>query len=446
MKKRANLMFACTIGTTLEWYDFFAFAACAVLVFDKQFFVVGNPFAATLLSLATFAVGFAARPLGGIVFGLIGDRVGRRKTLVVSLLMMGISTFCVGLLPTYASIGLAAPLLLVLLRIVQGIAVGGEATGAILMIAESMPREQRGFWTSFTMFAGPLANVLTALVIGVVQKVYGDSAFIDWAWRIPFFVSALLVLVGYWTRRRVEESAAFAELAAAHKTVERASLREACRGNGKQMAKAFFVKAAENTFLYLFSTFVLGLATGYLKFSRPQALSALMWASAIEVVVILVAAWVSDRIGRRPVALVGLTGAAIAGCALFTLSPGVSYAHLQLALIACLTCHGIILGPMAAYMAELFPTRVRYTALSTSYQLASVLGGSIAPIVGTVLVSYTGSAVFVAGYAVVMALPALAAVFFSRESQGKEFSLHGSPEPSTDRVGQPSTLPGRTAA
>ncbi|WP_175768782.1 MFS transporter [Burkholderia cenocepacia] len=421
MKKRANLMFACTVGTTLEWYDFFAFAACAVLVFDKQFFVVGNPLAATLLALATFAVGFVARPLGGIVFGMIGDRIGRRKTLVVSLLMMGISTFCVGLLPTYASIGIAAPLLLVLLRIVQGIAVGGEATGAILMIAESMPGAQRGFWTSFTMFAGPLANVLTAFVIGMVQRSYGDAAFVDWAWRIPFFISALLVIVGFWTRRRVEESAAFAELAAAHQTVERASLRETCAGNGRQMARAFFVKAAENTFLYLFSTFALGLATGYLHFSRPQALSALMWASAIEVVVILVAAHVSDRIGRRPVLIAGLLGAAIAGCSLFTLSPGSDYVHLQLALIACLTCHGIILGPMAAYMAELFPTRVRFTALSTSYQLASVLGGSIAPIVGTLLVSYTGSAIFVAGYAILMALPAFVAVIASRESRGEDF-------------------------
>ncbi len=420
MKKRANLMFACTIGTTLEWYDFFAFAACAVLVFDKQFFVVGNPLTATLLSLATFAVGFVARPLGGIVFGMIGDRIGRRKTLIVSLLMMGVSTFCVGLLPTYASIGLAAPLLLVSLRIVQGIAVGGEATGAILMIAESMPREQRGFWTSFTMFAGPLANVLTAFVIGIVQKIYGDSSFVDWAWRIPFFISALLVLLGFWTRRRVEESAAFAELAASHKTVERASLREACASNWRQMFKAFFLKAAENTFLYLFSTFALGLATGYLRFSRPQALSALMWASAIEVAVILVAAHVSDRIGRRPVVLFGLLSSAVAGCGLFTLAPGADYGHLQLALIACLACHGIILGPMAAYMAELFPTRVRYTALSTSYQLASVLGGSIAPIVGTMLVSYTGSAGSVAGYAAFMALPALVAMCFSGESHSMD--------------------------
>lgn len=422
MNKRANLMFACTIGTTLEWYDFFAFAACAVLVFDKQFFVVGNPLAATLLALATFAVGFVARPLGGIVFGAIGDRIGRRKTLIVSLLMMGISTFAVGLLPTYATIGVAAPLLLVLLRILQGIAVGGEATGAILMIAESMPRTQRGFWTSFTMFAGPLANVLTAFVIGAVQRLYGDAAFLSWGWRVPFFISALLVLVGFWTRRRVEESAAFAELAAAHGTVERVSLGETYASNWRQMGKAFFVKASENTFLYLFSTFVLGLATGYLHFSRAQALSALMWASSIEVVVILIAAYVSDRIGRKPVLLVGLIGAALSSFMLFTLAPGGDYLHLQVALIACLGCHGIILGPMAAYMAELFPTRVRYTALSTSYQLASVLGGSIAPIVGTLLVTFTGSSVFVGLYAVLMALPAAAAVTLSGESRGRDIA------------------------
>jgi MFS family permease len=416
-RKRINLMFASTVGTTLEWYDFFAFAACAVLVFDKKFFVSGDPFLSTLLSLGTFTVGFLARPIGGILFGIAGDRVGRKKMLVISLLMMGAGTFAIGLLPTYQTIGVAAPILLVTLRFIQGIAVGGEATGAILMIAESMPKEQRGFWTSFCMFAGPLANVLTALVIAAVQGVYGLDAFVEWAWRIPFFISAILVLVGFWTRRRVEESAAFVELAEKAHAVDRAPLRDAVKHNMREMLCAFFVKASENTFLYLFSTFLLVFAIRFLKFEQKQALSALLWGSAVEVVVIMLAAAISDRVGRRPVLLTGMVAAAASSYALFSMSPGVGQAQLMWTLIVCLSCHGIIVGAMAAYMAELFPTRVRYTALSTSYQLASVLGGSIAPLVGTLLLHQTGSAFSVALYATAMAIPAVAAVWLSRETR-----------------------------
>lgn len=421
-KKKINLMFASAVGTTLEWYDFFIFAACSVLVFDKQFFAASDPFLATLLALGTFAVGFIARPLGGIVFGVVGDRIGRKRLLVISLIAMGVGTFVIGLLPTYSSIGVAAPILLVVLRIVQGIAVGGEATGAILIVAESMPAAQRAFWTSFTMLAGPAANVLAAGAIGAIQVTYGNEAFVAWAWRIPFFLSGLLVLLGFWTRRQVEESAAFLELAARPDKVARAPLREAFSYHSKEMAQTFFVKAAENTLLYLFSTFLLLMATKFLGFSRSQALNALLWGSALEVFVILVAAHLSDRVGRRPIILVGLLSSIASGFGLFTLAPGSSYAQLQFAVALCLASHGVILGAMAAYLSELFPTWVRYTGLSTSYQLASVLGGSIAPIVGTVLLEKTGANLSVAFYAAAIACPALIWVYLAPETRGREFS------------------------
>jgi MFS family permease len=420
-RKRVNLMIASTMGTILEFYDFFAFAACAVLVFDKQFFAANDPFVATLLALGTFTVGFIARPVGGILFGIAGDRVGRKRMLVISLLMMGIGTFAIGLLPTYSTIGIAAPLLLVLLRIVQGLAAGGEATGAILMIAESMPAENRGFWTSFTMWAGPAANVLAASVIAIAQGIWGDQAFVEWAWRIPFFISLLLVFLGFWTRRRIEESPAFLELAARQHKVAPAPLREAFIYNKQEMGLTFFVKAAENTFLYLFSTFLLLMATKYLGFSRNQAINALLWGSALEIFVILAAAQLSDKLGRRPVILVGLLCSMAAGFGLFTLAPGASFGRLQFAVALCLASHGVILGAMAAYLAELFPTWVRYTGLSTSYQLASVLGGSIAPIVGTVLLEKTGTNLSVAIYAAAMAIPALVWVYLSRETRGRDF-------------------------
>jgi MFS family permease len=298
-----------------------------------------------------------------------------------------------------------------------------------------MPAAQRAFWTSFTMLAGPAANVLAAGAIGAIQLIYGNEAFVAWAWRIPFFLSGLLVLLGFWTRRQVEESSAFLELAARPRKVARAPLREAFSYYSKEMAQTFFVKAAENTLLYLFSTFLLLMATKFLGFSRGQALSALLWGSALEVFVILVAAHLSDRVGRRPIILVGLLSSIASGFGLFTLAPGSSYAQLQFSVALCLASHGVILGAMAAYLSELFPTWVRYTGLSTSYQLASVLGGSIAPIVGTVLLEKTGANLSVAFYAAAIACPALIWVYLAPETQGREFSSEKS-EPHQDRYPQ----------
>lgn len=419
--KRFNLMVGTTVGTTLEWYDFFLFGACAVLVFDKQFFAAADPRVATLLSLGTFSVGFLARPLGGVIFGIAGDTFGRKRMLVISVLMMGLGTFAIGLLPTYATIGIWAPLALVILRILQGLAVGGEATGAIAIIAESMPASGRALWTSFTMFAGPLANVLTAVVIFAIGSIRGPDGFVDGGWRIAFLLSGVLVVLGFWIRRKVEESAAFLAYARRTGEMRRAPLAQALRDNPIEMLQGFFVKTAENTFLYIFSTFVLFLATSHLRLPRQEVLSALVWGSALEVAVVLVAAHVCDRVGRRPVLATGFVLTAVASFSLFTLQPGASWEALQFAVACCLACHGVILGAMAAYMAELYPTRTRYTAMSTSYTLASVAGGSVAPLVGTILLERTGAAITVALYATAVAIPALVSVYFSRESRGVDF-------------------------
>lgn len=416
VRERSFLMFAGTIGTTLEWYDFFVFAACAVLVFDKQFFSTSDPNVALLLSLGTFTAGFVARPFGGILLGVYGDRFGRKRALVVSLLVMGAATFAMGLLPTYATAGVLASLMLLTLRIVQGMAVGGEATGALLMVAETMPSRQRGFWTSFTMVSGPLANVIAAGVIAGVQGMYGERGFVEWGWRIPFLLSALLVILGYLTRRRLQESTSFARLAQERKQVAKTPLREALTTCRASMLKVFLTKASENTFLYLFSTFLLLLATKFLGFSRGQALNALLYASMAEVPIMLVAAALSDRVGRKPVMIVGLIGCIGAGFGLFTLVPGTSVMSLRVAILVCLAFHGCVAGAMGAYFSELFPTRVRYTGLSASYQLASVFGGSIAPLVGTVLLERTGASVSIGFYAALIAIPALASVLLSRET------------------------------
>ncbi len=411
MRDKLYLMASATIGTTLEWYDFFVFAACSVLVFNTQFYAAGDPLVGDMLALGTFAAGFLARPLGGIVMGVLGDRLGRKRVLVASLVLMGGATLAIGFLPTYASAGPLAPILLLVLRILQGVAVGGEATGALLMVAETMPGTQRGFWTSFTLLSGPLANVLATLVIGTVQHSVGEQAFVEWGWRIPFLLSALLVLVGYFTRTRVQESAAFEELKR-HHAEPKAPLGESFAGFKRPMLKVFLIKASENTFLYLFSTFFLLLATRFLGIPRGAALDALFYASALEVLIIPAAAHLSDRIGRRPVLFAGLLGCLLGGAALFS-----GVLPLQGALVLCLSCHGIICGAMGAFFSELFPTRVRYTALSASYQTASVFGGSVAPLIGTLLLDKTGAATSVAIYAAMVAIPALAAVLLAKETR-----------------------------
>ncbi len=416
-----RLLSAAAIGTIVEWYDFFIFATLAVLVFDKTFFPAGDAYTGVLLGLSTYAVGFAARPLGAIIFGGIGDKVGRKKALVLSMFLMGGATFAMGLLPTYAQIGVLAPALLVLLRILQGIAVGGEATGALTMVAETMPAKQRGFWVAFPMIGGPAANVLAALTIITVQKTFGAEAFGVWAWRIPFLASIVLVLLGLWIRNRVEESPIFVALNS-RPHAPAAPLRDAFAEAFTPMVKTFFVKAAENTLFYLFTTFFLVFVTQFLGRGRGLGLDALFWGSLVEVPVILIAAWIGDRIGRRPVMLVGIVGAAVVSFMLFALDKNAPHETIVKFVLVALTFHGMIVGSMSPFFAELFPTKVRLTAMSLSYQLASVLGGSIAPIVGTLLIERTGQASNVAIYATLMAIPALIVLALSRETRGADLS------------------------
>ena len=416
--ERWRLLGASAIGTIIEWYDFFIFATCAVLVFDKTFFPASSTYTGILLALSSYAIGFVARPLGGILFGTLGDRIGRKNALVASLALMGVSTMLMGALPTYAAVGLLAPALLVGLRILQGVAVGGEATGALTMVAESMPGANRGFWVSFPMLGGPVANVLAALTIIVIQRDLGEPAFVAWAWRLPFLFSGVLVLLGIWVRMRIEESPAFLALAKSRQGTPRAPLSEAFVGWGRPMLKVFLIKTSENTLFYLFTTFFLVLVTQYLALSRGAGLDALFWGSLLEAGVIMATGVVADRVGRRPVLLFGFCAGLCAGYVLFTLDKGASAQTVLLVTLATLTCHGIIVGGMSPFFPELFPTRVRYTAMSTAYQVASVVGGSVAPIIGTYLLSVTGRPFTIALYATVMVIPGILCALLSRETRG----------------------------
>ena len=417
-RARVRLLIASSVGTVVEWYDFAIFAVCAAMVFNTAFFPASDPLAGMLAALVTQAVGFVARPVGGWFFGAMGDRVGRKRSLVVSFMLMGGSTIAMGLLPTYAQVGTLAPILLVTLRLLQGFAVGGESTGALLIVAESLPARQRGFWTGFPMIGGPAGNVLATAAIGGVIGTYGQHAFVDWAWRLPFLASALLIAFGFWMRRRIEESPAFVEVQERRHEVPRAPLREALGEYPLAMARVLFVKAGESTLFYLFSTFFIVLATSYLSAPRSAALDALFWGSLVEVPVILAAGAASDRIGRRPVTLLGLVGGVLAGLHLFTLGTGASPRELLLSTVLALSCHGVIVGGMSAHFTELFPARVRYTAMSTAYSAAAVLGGALAPIVGVWLLTLFGTPFAVGLYAAVMVVPAAWAMLTVRETRG----------------------------
>jgi MFS family permease len=415
-----TLLFSSSIGTIIEWYDFFAFASAAALVFDRAFFPKFDPVSGVLLSLMTYAVGFATRPLGGFVFGILGDRYGRKRALVWSLLVMGIATVGVGLVPGYARIGALAPALLVALRLVQGFAVGGEVGGALLLVAESLDRKRRGFWAAWPQIGGPAGNLLSAGVLALLAGAMSEAQFIAWGWRIAFLCSGLLIGVGVWMRSRVEESPLYLELAArqARERVTGTPLRQTLARHARAVVTVLLIKAGENALFYLFTTFFVFYVTRVLHHPRGLALRATSIASAVEVAVIFLAGAASDRVGRHPVTAAGLIGAAIWA---FLLFPATKSGHphaIVLAAIASGVFHGLIVGGMSAFFVELFPTAARYTGFSLGYQLASVVSGSVAPLIGVALLDHFGSPVAVSCYAAAMALPALACVWRAPETRG----------------------------
>lgn len=416
---RRNLLFSSSIGTIVEWYDFFVFASAAALVFDRAFFPRADPLTGVLLSLMTYAIGFVTRPLGGIVFGVIGDRYGRKRALVSSLILMGLATVAVGLVPGYATIGVAAPILLVVLRLTQGLAVGGEVGGALLLVAESLPAERRGFWTAFPMIGGAAGNLLAAGALGFLGFALGDDAFIAWGWRLAFIASGLLIGVGVWMRTRVEESPLYRAYAERRAHTPQASIATTVAAHWQSVLTVLLVKAGENALFYVFSTFFVVYVTRILQKPRQLALTGVAVASVVEIITIFATGALSDRVGRRIVTAAGLLGAAVWAFALFPLAAS-SVPALMLAAAIGGLCHGTIVGGMSAFFVELFPTSARYTGFSLGYQLATVFSGAVAPLIGVALLNVYGSAVPVSLYAAAMTGPALICIGMSRETRGED--------------------------
>ncbi|MET9514308.1 MFS transporter [Streptomyces sp. NPDC002994] len=422
-----RIVAASLIGTTIEWYDFFLYGAAAALVFNKLFFPDSDPLVGTLLAFLTYAVGFAARPLGALVFGHYGDRLGRKKLLVLSLLMMGGATFAIGLLPTHASIGFAAPALLTVLRLVQGFALGGEWGGAVLLVSEHGDAKRRGFWASWPQTGAPAGQLLATGVLSALTALLSDSAFLAWGWRIPFLLSGVLVIVGLWIRLSVDESPVFkAALARAEArkgdsaVAEKMPLVAVLRYHWRDVLIAMGARMAENISYYVITAFILVYATTAAELSKQTALNAVLIASAVHFAVIPAWGALSDRIGRRPVYLLGAVGVGLWMFPFFMLIDTKSFGNLLLAVTVGLVFHGAMYAPQAAFFSEMFATRMRYSGASIGAQFSSVAAGAPAPLIATALFAEHGTSTLISLYVIAAVLITVVAVACAKETRHRD--------------------------
>jgi metabolite-proton symporter len=416
------------VGTTVEWYDFFLYGVAAAAVFPAVFFPSDDPTVGTLLALGTFAIGFVARPVGGLVFGHFGDRIGRKKLLVLSLLMMGMATFAIGLLPGYATIGVAAPALLVLLRLVQGFALGGEWGGAVLLVSEHGDPDRRGYWASWPQAGVPVGQLLANGLLAVLAVFQSTADFQAWGWRVPFLLSAVLVLVGLYIRLSVEESPVFraarerAAAEAAEGATEAMPILQVLRYYPREVLTAMGARFAENVSYYIFTVVIVT----YLKtqFDLPSSfvLNAVLIGAAVHFVTIPLWGALSDRIGRRPVYLLGAAGVGVWAFAFFALIDTKDFGLTAVAVAVGLVFHGAMYGPQAAFLSELFGTKVRYSGVSIGYQLASILAGGLAPLIAVALLVRFDSGYAIAAYVAASAVLSIIAVASYGETRHRDLA------------------------
>src|ERR671921_1871212 len=392
------------IGTAIEWYDFFLYGTAAALIFGELFFPEFSSTAGVLLAFSTYAVGFAARPLGGIVFGHYGDRIGRKAMLILSLLIMGIATFLIGFLPTYQTIGVLAPILLVVFRICQGIGVGGEWGGAVLMAVEHSPPGRRGYYGSWPQMGVPAGLLLANLVFFASSSYIPEEQFLAWGWRIPFLVSIVLVGVGLFIRLRLLETPAFQQVQESG-TEAPMPIIDVLRTYPKNVLLAMGMRIAENGTFYVLTVFVLAYVAGQLGLDQNTGLIGVLIAAALGLFTIPLFGMLSDKIGRRRVYLIGAVFSLVFAFPFFWMLNTGSPVLIWLAIVLGVNIgHDAMYGPQAAFFSELFGTRVRYSGASLGYQLASVLAGGLSPLIATALLGYYGwpaVALYTAGMAVI---------------------------------------------
>jgi MHS family shikimate/dehydroshikimate transporter-like MFS transporter len=411
----SRVIVASFIGTTIEWYDFFLYGTAAALVFQHLFFPKMDPLAGTLSAYGTFAVGFVARPLGGIIFGHFGDRVGRKTTLVWSLLIMGVATALIGLIPTYDTIGVWSPILLVFLRFMQGIGVGGEWGGAVLLAVEHSGGNRRGFHGAWPQMGVPAGLLLSTGVFATVNGHLSEGAFLSWGWRIPFLVSVVLIAIGLFIRLRILETPVFEKQRETNRE-SRAPLLDVFRQHPREVLVGMGMRFAQNVLFYVYTVFVLSYGEKTLGYSRSALLRGIVAVSVLGLVSIPFWSYLSDRIGRKPVYLAGAI-IALASAFPFFWILGSGPAHIALAMILGMNLgHDMMYGPMAAYFSELFGTHVRYSGASFVYQLTSVFSGGLAPFIATLLLARHGVNA-VAAYVAICCVITLVATVFAPETR-----------------------------
>ena len=410
---------ASTVGTAIEWYDFFLYGTVAALVFPKLYFPNEDPISGLLLSFTTYAIGFAARPVGAAIFGHYGDRIGRKATLIATLMLMGIATFLIAFVPSYASIGIWGAIILTVLRFVQGVGVGGEWGGSVLLSMEwARNPGSRGFIASWPQFGVPCGLLLSNLAFLAFSAFAGDQ-FVTWGWRIPFILSIVLVAIGLWIRLGILETPIFAKLLA-EKKIERQPTLEVIKRNPKEIIVSAFVRLAEQAPFYIFTAYVFSYGTGVLKVSRDFLLLAVMAASVLSFISIPLFGHISDLIGRKRMYMLGAATVGIFGFVYFGLMDTGSSALIFIAIFLSLVPHDMMYGPQAALIAESFTGRLRYSGASLGYQLASIIAGGPAPFIATWLFGIYHSGYAIAWYILFCAVVTLIATAMMKDYTGKD--------------------------
>jgi MHS family shikimate/dehydroshikimate transporter-like MFS transporter len=411
-----KVVFASSIGTIIEWYDFLIYGTAAALVFNKLFFPADDPFLGTLAALGSAAVGFFARPFGGAFFGFLGDKVGRKSMLLITLVIMGLGTFAIGLLPTYAQIGIWAPILLVTLRIVQGIGLGGEWGGAALMVLEHAPKHRRGFCGSLVQIGFPIGLILSASVFALVSRL-PEEDFLSWGWRIPFLSSIVLVALGTFIRLKVSESPVFLEMKA-KKEIAKNPFYDAVFRNPKNFLIAVGLKICEVSWVYMLTVFMVVYAVNNLGLPKSLMLNAIMIAAAIEIITIPLFGYLSDHIGRRPFYFAGTIFTFFFAFPLFWLMDTRDPFIVIIAVAVALSFgHGLMFGPQATYFPELFGAKVRYTGASFGFQVSAAIGGGLTPIMSAILVQKMGGSAGVSMLLIGLAIITFVAACYAHETR-----------------------------
>ncbi|WP_158922243.1 MFS transporter [Acidisphaera sp. S103] len=412
---------AATVGTTIEWYDFFIYGTAAGLVFPKLFFPHESQLAGTLAAFSTYFIGFIGRPIGAAIFGHYGDRIGRKATLIATLLVMGIATFLVALVPGYDSIGIWGAVILTVLRTLQGIGVGGEWGGSVLIAMEwSRGQKNRGLVASWPQFGVPSGLFLSNLVILAVSA-WSGADFLAWGWRVPFLLSIVLVGIGLWIRLGILETPVFQKLLD-EKKIEKAPMVEVIKRQPAQIILSALLRMAEQAPFYIFTAFIFAYATGTLKMSRDMVLAAVLVASCVSFITIPLSGHISDRIGRRKMYLIGAATTGVFGFVYFALLGTLSPTLVFLAIVLSLIPHDMMYGPQSALIAEAFTPRLRYSGSSLGYQLASIIAGGPAPLIATALIASYHNPYAVAGYIAVCAVVSLVSTAMMPDYTGKDIS------------------------